>query len=209
MRVSLLVVSLSASFASAAEWRFDSKQSELAVKIWKTGLGSGLAHDHVVRAQSFSGQATLNEAKDYQTLAFTVSVDAASLIPDEPAARQRHAVSGTVPESDRLKVRENMLGTEQLDVARFPNIVFKSTELALRPDTLKVIFKGSFELHGVTQTLEFPVSLKRSPDRIEGHANIRLKTSDYGITPYSAAMGLIKNKDEIELVLHLVLVPAA
>ena len=36
-----------------------------------------------------------------------------------------------------------------------------------------------------------------------GDASIRFKTSDFGVKPYSAALGLIRNKDEVELVVHV------
>lgn len=51
----------------------------------------------------------------------------------------------------------------------------------------------------------FPIRVNRSDRQFEADANVRFKTSDFGVTPYSAALGLIRNKDEVELVVHVVL----
>lgn len=189
----------------AAPWALDSKGTALAVKTWKTGAGAGLAHDHVVRATRFSGRASLDEAGTPESLALELVVDVNALTPDEPEDRRTYHLPNTpVPENDRTKVKENMLGDEQLDAAKFPTLSFKVNKV-YREESGVLQCLGKLTLHGVTKELLFPITVKATENRVEGEAAVKFKTSDFGVKPYSAALGLIRNKDEVELVVRVVL----
>jgi hypothetical protein len=49
-----------------------------------------------------------------------------------------------------------------------------------------------------------PIVVDVTPGALVGDAEVGLKTSDFGIHPYSALFGAVGNKDEIVLHLHLV-----
>ena len=191
------------AFSQSTPWVLELGSSELVVKVWKTGAGASLAHDHVVRATKFSGQASLDAEGKPESLALELQVDAASLLPDEPEMRRKHHLPNTpVPENDRKKVRENLLGDEQLDAAKFPSIGFKVSKI-YREESGVLQCLGNLTLHGATKELLFPITVKASEGKVEGEASVRFKTSDFGVKPYSAALGLIRNKDEVELVVHV------
>ncbi len=190
----------------AGAWRLDVAKSELVVKVWKTGAAAALAHDHVVRATKFSGEVSLDEAGAPESLALAVSVEVASLVPDEPETRKKYFIVGPpVPPADQLKVKEHLLGDEQLDAAKFKAISFKSDGV-YREAGGGLQCRGQLTLHGVTREVRFPLTVKAGVGVVEGDASVRLKTSDFGVAPFSTALGLIRNKDEVELVLHLVAV---
>lgn len=188
-----------------AGWTLDTSKSELVVKVWKTGAASGLAHDHVVRASKFEGTVALEDPDRVETLSLSIKLDVASLVPDEPEVRKRHNVANPGPaEADAKKVKENMLAEDQLNAAKFPSIEFTTTKF-VRDDNGALQCTGKLTLHGVTKEVVFPVTVKTGDRVMEGDARLRFKTSDFGVKPYSAALGLIKNRDEVELVLHLVI----
>lgn len=193
------------SFAQPAPWTLDPSATELVVKVWKSGAGASLAHDHVVRAGKVSGKAALDDAGTPESLSLELTVDAASLVPDEPEARRKYHLPNTpVPENDRKKVLQNLLSDEQLDAAKFPVIGFIVSKV-YREESGVWQCLGKLTLHGVTKELLFPITVKTSDRVVEGDARVRFRTSDFGVQPYSAALGLIKNKDEVELVVHVVL----
>lgn len=196
------------SFAALAQpmpWALDLGSTELVVKVWKTGAAAGLAHDHVVRASKFSGKAALDDAGKPESLALDLLVDVSSLIPDEPEARRRYHLPNTpVSESDRKKIQATMRGDEVLDAAKFPTIAFQVSKVS-RQGSGALQCLGKLTLHGVTKELLLPIKVKSAERQLEGDGSVRFKTSDFGIKPYSAALGLIRNKDEVELVVHLVL----
>jgi polyisoprenoid-binding protein YceI len=189
----------------AAPWSLDVAGTELAVKTWKVGAAAALAHDHVVRATKVSGGASLDEAGTPESLKLDLVVDVAALVPDEPEDRRKYHLPNTpVPENDRKKVKENMLSEEQLDAAKFKVISFTVSRV-YREESGALQCLGKLTLHGVTKELLFPITVKSSENRVEGDAQVKIKTSDFGVKPYSAALGLIRNKDEVELVVHVVL----
>lgn len=206
MRLFALVVLLSfAASAQPAAWTLDVATTELAVKTWKTGVGASLAHDHVVRAAKFSGKASLDDSRTPESLTLELVVDVAALVPDEPETRRKYHLPNTpVPENDRKKVQENMAGDEQLDVAKFPSISFTVMKV-YREESGALQCLGKLTLHGVTRELLFPIAVKTTDRQVEGDAQVRFKTTDFGVKPFSAAFGLIRNKDEVELVVHVVL----
>jgi polyisoprenoid-binding protein YceI len=200
--LALSLLSLSA-FSQPAPWTLDVAGSELVVKVWKTGAGASLAHDHVVRATKFSGKVTLDEAGKPESLGLELVVEAAALVPDEPDARHKYHLPNTpVPENDRKKIQENLLSDEQLDAAKFPTITFKVSKVS-REESGVLQCLGNLTLHGVTKEVLFPITVKAGERQVEGDASVRFKTSDFGVKPYSAALGLIRNKDEVELVVHV------
>jgi polyisoprenoid-binding protein YceI len=158
----------------------------------------------VVRASKFEGTAALEDPDRLETLSLSLKVDVASLVPDEPEVRKRHGTGPAVPDADQKKVKENMLSDEQLDATKFPTMSFVSSKLS-RDDAGALTCAGKLTVHGVTKDVVFPVTVKTGDRVMEGDAKVRFKTSDFGVKPYSAALGLIKNKDEVELVLHLVI----
>ncbi|HEY0882967.1 MAG TPA: YceI family protein, partial [Archangium sp.] len=136
---------------------------------------------------------------DPRSLRLQLTADVASLTPDEPEARRRYHLPNTpLSDEQRASVKKHMLEEGQLDVARFPTISFQLT--ALRPGAEgTMICQGSLTLHGVTKPVTLAVKIEREGDLLRGKGKVRFNTSDFGIKPYSAALGLVRNKDEVEL----------
>jgi polyisoprenoid-binding protein YceI len=184
---------LIALFLAAAP--LDPKASELVVKTWKVGLASALAHNHVISASEVKGTVGLDRIE--------VTVQVAGLAVDKPALRQKHlGETHEVSASDRNKTTDAMLGEDQLDVRKFPTITFVSTSITKEANGHAVT--GQLTIHGVTKTVKTVAQISEKDGVLTGDASLKLKVSDYGIAPYSAALGSIKVKDEVELVLHLV-----
>src|SRR5262245_19013504 len=94
-----------ASVVTAEEttYTIDLARSELAVQLFKAGMGSALAHDHVVRATAFTGQVQIDLAAPANG-SITVEVQTASLTIDEPATRQKYGLTSQLSEKDRQQV---------------------------------------------------------------------------------------------------------
>ena len=177
------------------------------MRVWKDGLASGLAHDHVIEATSFGGWVDV-PAGTTRTAAIRFEVDARSLRPDRPALRQRVGLAGLVPEADRATVATHMLGSSQLDAARFPKIGFVSTSaLSVAPGVWDL--QGLFTLHGVTRPVRTRLMLSGPEGRPRATGSFRFTTSSFGFRPYEALGGLIRNKDEVEIRIDLGLVAAS
>ncbi len=197
MRSLCLALVFLASAAVAASYSIDKKKSELVVKTQKEGFASALAHNHVVQASEVSGELTWDPAAPDATKV-SVTVPVAGLVADKLEIRKRHGQPSEISASDQQKVTETMLGEDQLDLKKFPTISFVSTAME------KGVLSGKLTLHGVTREVKVPVKIEEKDGAVVGTASLKLLVSDYKIKPYSAALGAIKNKDEVELVLRLV-----
>lgn len=202
MRIVAAALFLVAASAFGETFTLDPKQSELVVKTWKEGLASALAHNHVISATEVFGTLTWDAAAPEKGQV-QVTVQVAGLVADRTELRKKHHhEDNVVPPGDQKKVTDAMLGDQQLDLRKFPTIAFTSTAI-VKGDQGYVV-TGQLTLHGVTKAVKVPAQIVLQDGVVTGDAALKLKVSDYGITPYSTALGTIKVKDEVELVLHLV-----
>jgi hypothetical protein len=169
-----------ATSPSRAETRpIDTERSVLTVLVYRSGLFSAFADDHVIRAPIGAGSISLDGP-----LAVEISVKATSLTVLDPKAAA----------DKRADVETRMLGPEVLDTARFPTITFASTTVE-PAGTDRWTVTGRLSLHGVTRPAVF--SVKREDGRYRG--TVTLKQSDFGITPISIGGGVVKVKDELKV----------
>ena len=175
-----------AHVATAAPVSVDTAHSRLTVRVFKTGLFSGFAHDHEISAPLSTG-----------------TIDAAAMSVDVHFdARKMTVLDPDASVGDRAKVQETMLSDEVLDVTKFPEIGFVSR-------TVKPVgnngysVEGDLTLHGVTHAVTIPVALAN------GHYTgaVKLKQTDFGIQPIKIAGGSVKVKDEVEISFDIAVQP--
>ena len=192
--------------ASTRTWRVDPKRSSVVIQVFKDGIAARFAHDHVVAAKQFTGT-IVGDPADPASARVEVTAQTASFVNDEAALRTQFKLPLEVSDGDRAVIEASMKGDEVLDVARFPTVSFRSTAVARGADGA-LSLSGALTLHGVTRTVAMPLTVSVDGGVIDGRASFRLRTSEYGIPPYSAMLGAVKCKDEIALHLHLVGVPS-
>ena len=161
----------------SAALAIDVDRSTLTISVYKSGLFSAFADNHVVRARLAEG----------------------SITPDPPGAaaivvhtRDLEVLDESLPADKRREVQARMLGPEVLDAARYAEIAFAST--AIQPaGSGHWTVTGELRLHGRAHTLTFDVT------RVAGAyvGRVRMRQSDFGITPISIAGGTVKVKDEL------------
>jgi polyisoprenoid-binding protein YceI len=165
----------------------DAERSWLKVYVGKEGLFSFAGDAHQVDVRIASG--SFNE----ETNLIELTIDAAKLRVLDPPSRV-------------AKVQANMLGPQVLDVAKYPTISFRSTNVTIAPehplgDAPRLLtIKGELTLHGQTH----PVSVTAQdlgPARFNGSA--RFKQSIFGITPIKVAGGAVRVKDEVDIVFEI------
>ena len=155
----------------------DAEHSTLTVLVYKSGLFSAFADNHVIRAPISSGSIS-----EDALLGIEVMVRSADLrVLDPGLAAER-----------RAEVQARMLGPEVLDVAKFPEIAFAST--VIEPSgTDRWQVTGRLTIHGQVRAITFPVA------RVNGkyRGAVAIKQRDFGIEPIKVAGGAVKVKDEL------------
>jgi hypothetical protein len=162
----------------------DTERSTLTVLVYKSGMFSAFADDHIIRAPIASGTIS-----DEAPLAVSIAVKSASLKVLDPK----------LSDDKRAEVQTRMLGPEVLDTAAHPDITFKSTEIAPAGESRWTV-TGDLSIHGKTQAAKFAV--ERREGRYRG--TVTLKQRDFGIQPISIAGGTVKVKDELKVEFDIV-----
>jgi polyisoprenoid-binding protein YceI len=196
MLAGLLVCCSLAASAQTRTYAIVASESSFWVFVAKTGLLSGLAHDHEIGVKSFSGKATIPQAGAGGG-ALTLEIDAKSLT----------VLDKKPSEEDKKKIAASM-HDEVLESRKHPGIAFKSAGVSdLKPageNAYSLTLEGDLTLHGVTRRIAVPVTLTVTPQQLRAVGKYTLKQSDYGIKPYSAAGGTIKVKNEVVIHFNIV-----
>lgn len=175
-----LVVGLTMpSAAQTAAKPIDVQHSKLTVYVYKSGMFSAFADNHVISAPITRGTIATGPSP-----AVEITVNAADLVPLDP----------NLDPSKRGEVRSRMLGADVLDTAKFPTIEFKSISV-VAAGTERWNVTGRLTIHGVTRDVSFPVA--RSDGRYFG--DIQIRQRDFGITPIRIAGGTVSVKDELKI----------
>ena len=183
--VALALWALAATATSHAQSRpIDIERSTLTVFVYKSGLFSAFADDHVIRAPLASGLISADPP-----FSVAVRVRSASLKVLDPG----------LAIGKRSEVQARMLGPEVLDSEKYPDIEFASMAVeSAGADRWTVT--GRLTIHGVTQLTKFAVA--RQGGRYRGTAV--LKQRDFGIEPISIVGGTVKVKDELRVEFDIV-----
>lgn len=169
-------------------------ESSFNVFVAKAGLLSFVAHDHNIAVKSFSGRVSIPASGPAQGT-LELEADAKSL-----------EVLDKVSDKDKAEITKSM-NEAVLESAKFPKITFKSASISnfSQANTgANFTLNGDLTLHGVTKRIAVPVSVTLSPPQLRATGKYTLKQSDFGITPYSAAGGAIKVKNEVEISFNIV-----
>jgi polyisoprenoid-binding protein YceI len=174
---------------SRAMPRFDATTAECRVFTFKDGLLSAVAHDLELTVKSFE----IDVAEDRSSL--RARFDARSIEVVEPIVDGRRS-PGTLSDKDKAKIQSNIV-SEVIPVKKHPDIRFESTEL--REEEGGWLVRGRLELAG--RAKEITVRARREGDRAV--ARVTLHQPDYGIKPYTAMLGTLKIKPDLDVELRI------
>src|SRR5262249_24227129 len=143
------------SFAATAQTKSRSytiapSESSFWVFAGKTGVFSGLAHDHEIGVKSFGGRVTVTES-GASGGSLEMEIDAKSL-----------TVMDKKPSEEDKKKIFNSMHSEVLESAKHQKITFKSVSVSdvkqAGNDKYSFVVNGDLTLHGVTKRIAVPVT---------------------------------------------------
>jgi polyisoprenoid-binding protein YceI len=175
--------------AASRTFAVDPEQSHALIAVGKSGAFSFAGHTHEVEAPLTSGLVHLDiddPSRSDVRLEFN-------------AAAMRVTGKGESA-SDVPKVTATMLSDAVLDVNRYPAITFESTSVTGKGSAaaFDLSVAGKLSIHGKTQTVTAPVSVKVAGNQLTASGRFLIKQTDFGITPVSVG-GVVKVKDELNI----------
>lgn len=204
----------------AQETVFHRDSSVFAVVTHKAGVAAKLAHNHLVVATDYTLDGNFDPAEPTATR-LTLDASVQGLVVDDAAqhqAWQDRIIAleilgepfGELKDSDRKKIRKSMLSKGQLNVEKHPRL---SAEIVGITDSGSGDFpyRVRLKVDIVGQSVETELT-GRVESSAGGHvleAYGELKFTDFGIKPYSAMLGAVRNDDPFHLFVHLVFRPTA
>ena len=188
--IAIVVAAGSNGLAGATAYRVVPDKSSLRIEVGKGGAFGFLAgHTHEVEGRIQGGVTA--DARDLPHAEIRLTIHAADL---------RVSGKGEPPE-DVPKVQERMLGPDVLDVARFPDITFRSTSVvggAQREAGADLRVTGELTLHGRTKSITAPVHVRIDGSSLTATGTLSVKQSDFGIKPVSVG-GVVSVKDALTI----------
>lgn len=214
----LLASALLAGAASGDAFTLDTENSIFAIVTHKSGSFAWLSHNHLIYAEDYDAELTI-DGNDLSTVAFRIEFPAKNLVVSDAEGHKRwnpsvleaglldKPLEKTSPKN-RQKIRENMLSKKQLDAEQFPKIAAALTKVredkAEEPGhTHTHLAAIEITLHGQTLTRDFPAKIALEEGTLHIEVTASCNFTDFGIEPYSALGGLIKNRDHFDVYVNL------
>ena len=191
-------------FAVAAD------ESQLIVLVYRAGPLAAFGHDHVVACHCVTGM--IYVPGDPARTSFDLRVPVDQFTVDDPAMRAAEHSRDFAPRispSAQQAVRHNMLSTDGLDAAQYPDIVLQAEGLQRSPDGKPgdILARVLVRVRGQSRTITVPVHYDIRANEVVATGQFPLAQTDLGLTPYRAMGGALRVKDAMTVRFRLVAKP--
>ena len=165
--------------------RYDAYNSECLVFTFRDGLLSRLAHDLKLQVERFSIEHD-EKARQVQATFDPSSIRVVC------ARNEGSDTPEALSESDKSKIVDN-INKEVLRTRKHPSIRFTSTGIRTRGEGRTV--EGTLELCGRSRAVQAEIR----PQGDLWVTEVTLNQPDFGIKPYTAALGALRVKPEVRV----------
>jgi polyisoprenoid-binding protein YceI len=179
--------------AGGAVYRVDPTRSLGTVYAYRGGSLRKLGHDHVIASHEIRGYCLAGT--DNQDSRADLYVPLASLAIDEPALRRSAGFPGELRPDEIAATRVHMLDSV-LQADRYPFLQLHAAWATERRDK---VLNVEIRLHGVARSYRVPVQYSRNSNSLTVSGQLRIRQTDFGMTPYSVLGGALRVKDELRL----------
>jgi hypothetical protein len=183
--------------AGARILEIDPDRSVVTMLVRRSGPLARLGHNHVITSAQESGRAWLG--REPHESGFEIRLPVSAFVVDDPAARLSAGAEfqGELPAEAREGTYRNMLRAEVLDGEAHPEVVVRTSRVSGTWQQPVVVAR--ITLRGTTREIEVPVELQRDAQSMRAKGALRIRQSDFGITPFSVAGGAIQVADEVDV----------
>ena len=180
---------------AVVRYQIDPAQSRFMASVGSGGLLWFMGHSHHFAARDFTGEATITP-ESIAPASLQMTIRAASL--EETGKNFTEQQKQIINESARREV---------LQVARYPEIVFKSTNITgrMKPDgQYEAKIEGNLTLHGVTRPIEIATPVTVKENTLHAKGTFSINRSDYGVKTHSIKWGTIRVRNRIRFEFDIV-----
>lgn len=188
--------------AGATIYQIDPQASVLHIFVYRGGTFARLGHNHVMTSRSVNGRVWMRS--QLPASGFELSFPVADLIVDDPDARR---AAGTdfppdLPAADKEGTRKNMLRKEVLDAETYPNVTVKSASVEGSMQAPKITAR--ITIKNASHDVVVPTKIVLNGDRLTASGEFDLLQTDFGMKPFSVALGALEVQDRLHVRFDLV-----
>ena len=187
--------SLGPQVNSATRYKLNPAQSKFIAHALRGGLLWFKGHEHLVAAREFSGEARL--APDQITsssLELAVRTDSMVETSDAFTEPQKQIIN--------QELREIVL-----EPAKYPEIVFKSTDVkgrSLGRGQYDLKIGGELTLHGMTRHIEIPARVTVMGNNLRAVGEFSIDRSNFNVKATSAFHGMVRVRNKVRFTFDIV-----
>lgn len=180
---------------STQRFRLDSSQSKFIAHALRGGPLWFKGHEHLVAAREFSGEAQLTPDNiTPASLQLMVRTDSMVETSDAFTEPQKQIIN--------KELREIVL-----EPAKYPEIVFKSTEVTGKPlgnGLYDLKIGGDLTLHGVTRHIVIPAKVTLTGNDLRAVGEFSIDRSDFNVKATSAFHGMVRVRKTVKFTFDIV-----
>ena len=188
--------------AGSTHYVVDGKESDVRILVFRGGPLAKAGHNHVVRVHDLTGDIYLSP--QFHQSGFSLAFPVATLQVDPVDARADEGQEFAIMPSPQAidGTYKNMTGPALLDAQQFPEISLRSVAMvgpAWGPEaTVRVT------MHGVERDVNVPLAIRHGDDELSVIGTFTLRTSDFGMTPFSVLGGGLQVLDQVKIRFNIV-----
>jgi hypothetical protein len=183
-------------------YRVDPAQSELRLLVYRSGPMAHLGHNHVIQNRQLGGW--VGVAGKLTASVFYLQVPVGAFTIDDLDARLQEGAEFAEPVDAEAAsgTKRNMLSAALLDGDRFPGVTLTGAVV----DGAAPQFTASITVTvaGRVSTLAVPFQVDIHAKQLSGTAELDLRQSALGLTPFSVMMGALRVQDEMHVRIRVV-----
>lgn len=181
--------------------RFSSETSILVAQTFNDtdALVSSFGDDHAILARTWSGSIRWHPKDPKQCLIdFRISVK--GLDPDPDAIRAKYNLEGKLGSGEREDIKQAILTPDQLDADNHPNILFQAYSCTATEGMVKIM--GMLTIRGIEREVRFVMKVNLD-NGFYAEGTFSVEHSDFDFEPYSAPLGVFRNRQQIRFFFEL------
>ena len=182
-------------------YRVSSEATEILIRVFTAGPLSRFGHNHVIVAQGIEGTVALGA--DGAASRFVLQVPVRALEVDAPDRRREagDAFAAEPSAADILATRENMLGPQLLDAARYPVITVRGTTQGAAQFTAATV---RFEIRQSAAQRRVPIDARVTDESIRVTGVLELSHDELGLRPFRTLAGALRVAQRLQLSFEIV-----
>jgi hypothetical protein len=184
-----------------AVYRVDPQQSRIFLRTGRDGPMKAAGHDHVIASADVEGLVLLSN--DPQRSRADLRLPLQQLIVDDPANRERFGLEPELPESAVEGTTRNMQD-KVLESGLYPWATVSVQVLSMQDAQANL--EVSVTVHGTAFDYRVPAVLEADAEKLGVSGSMTVSHADFGLAPFSAAGGLLRVAEDVEVVFDLVAV---